>query len=56
VYKWKYHKWTVWGLSCLFARVYIHLGRAQTMVCAHNQQNLISNKRTLLPTIKWCHE
>ena len=22
----EYHKWTVWGLSCLFARVYIHVG------------------------------
>ena len=39
-----------------FTRVYIHLGRARAMVCALDQQNLIRNKRTLLPTIKWCHE
>ena len=39
-----------------FTRVYIHLGRARAMVCALDQQNFIRNKRTLLPTIKWCHE
>jgi hypothetical protein len=45
-----YHKWTVWGLSCLFTGVYIRLGHGlcvETRGSCWNILSLAANRNNL---------